>query len=263
MRSLVQHAMASLPSAEWDTLGLHMQLCVFPPSRGVRRLQRLLLFRRLARMAAFLELLQPQSNPTLAPQATVAYAAASAYRVVRAGDHIVVMVGGWRTGYAHHGIAAGADADGVMWVVDFSQPGEGVESTGNKLRRHKLESFIGSEPVFGVVPYTGVLPYPDDAQRARTVQRAEAMVVLYERGQLGKLQCYDVLKWNCETFAGFCVTGEMAPSQQAKRLLEAITHDLRQGGESFLLQAVEVSSGLSVALIGKLVGAICKWLRGG
>lgn len=250
MRTLAQHAVAVLPAAQWHSLGEHIQRCMFPPSHAVRRLQRLLLARRRARMAAFLELLKPQASPTLAPASTVPHLAASAYRVVQPGDHLVVMVGGWRTGFAHHGIAVGMGEDGTMRVADFSRPGQGLDVPGgNILRFRSLDSFVGKRQVFGIVPYPG-----GGEARAKAVARAEGLVRLQEMGQLGQLPCYDVLRWNCETFARLCVTGEWAPSEQAARLLDAITHDLRLGQRSVLLQAAELGSGLGMM--------IWKWLMG-
>jgi len=231
-----------------------MQLCLFLPTRSVRWLQRQLLTRRHARMAAFLELLKPQSNRSLAPLATVPYPAASAYRVVRKGDHLVVMVGGWHT---HHGIALGPDADGNIGVADFSQPGQGLSGAGNVLRFRSLESFIGSQSVFGVIPYS-----QNEEERDMAVQRARALVALQERKQLASMPDYDLLKWNCETFVGLCVTGSLQPSEQARRLLDAISHDLRRGGESFLLQSAEASSGILFSLGSKVFMMLRKWLLG-
>jgi hypothetical protein len=256
MLNLAQLALLALPPHVWHSLDRHTRECVFPPTRGICWLQRRLLWRRRARMAAFLELLKPQSNTSLAPQNTVPHLAASAYRVVRKGEHLVVMVGGWRTGFAHHGIALGPDADGNICVADFSRPGEGLK--GNVLRSRSLESFIGSQQVFGVVPYS-----QNEQERDMAVQRAEALVALQSRGQLEDLAIipsYHLLGWNCETFVGLCVTGSMLPSEQARRLLDAITHDLSKGRKSFLLQTAEFSSGILVSLGSEVIIMLRKLL---
>ena len=173
--------------------------------------------------------------------------------MVQKGDHLVVMVGGgWRTGFAHHGIAVGLGEDGTMRVADFSRPGEGVDAPGNILGFRSLDTFIGKRQVFGVVPYPG-----GAEERAKAVERAGGLVRLQESGQLTQLPCYDLLRWNCETFARLCVTGEWGPSEQAVRLLDAITHDLRQGEHSLMCQVADSGSGLLVSL-GRM---IWKWLK--
>ena len=226
MLSLAQLAMSALPLHEWQLLDRHIQECVFPPTRGVAWLQRRLLQRRHARMAAFLELLKPQNNPTLAPQNIVLHLATSAYRVVRGGDHLVVMVGGgrWSRGVAHHGIALGPNGDGTILVADFSHV-----VAGNVLKICSLQSFIGLRRVFGVVPQS-------TQERDMAVQRAKALIALQEHGQLEK--ALQLLGWNCETFAMVCVTGPIQPSEQARKLLDAITHDLRKDSEQKQLAAL-------------------------
>jgi hypothetical protein len=232
-------ALHSLPAEQWHTMDVHHQRCMFPCSRAIAYAQRLLLRRRTARMAAFLERLERQSNPSLTPENTRVYPAAASYRV-RKGDHLVVMVGGTRTGFAHHGIAIGKEGeDGSRLVADFSHAGEGVDTRGNKLRISTLEQFIGGRACFGVVPYESG---PDEGlRRRRAVDLAKLMVKMDAAGQLAQ---YDLLRWNCETFAGVCVTGVWMPSQQAMRLLQAIQNDLRQGEESLVMQAAAVSSGV-------------------
>jgi hypothetical protein len=149
------------------------------------------------------------------------------------------MIGGWRHGYAHHGIVV-VDK-GKTHVIDFSSP------SGDKLMR---DAQIGMTPsvnvlmghsTFGVVPYSFGVGNSDEQQhRERTVALAQAFLA----APTGSLPVYDLIRWNCECFAWVCKTGgRKSTSDQIERILKAIRHDLSKGSNSFLNQCGAASWG--------------------
>lgn len=221
MVSLAQLALDAMPCDEWLALDKHFRLCLNPD---------LYFDAPCVRMASFCELLEDKAgeNCSLAPQSTEVHAVSMAHRVLRSGDHVVIMIGGWRHGYAHHGIVVGETQ-----VIDFSSP------TGDKLMRDAQiritpsDKFLLGHSTFGIVSYIG-------GDRERTVALARAFLA----APRGTLPVYDLIRWNCECFAWVCKTGgQKFTSDQIERILKAIQHDLSKGSESFLIQCGAVSSG--------------------
>lgn len=205
-------------------------------------------------MAAFLELLQEQQSSSLAPTKSDVYPVEASYRI-KTGDQLVVMVGGRRVGFAHHGIALGLNEQGEMEVADFSRPGARIGVRGNRLMIRPLEQFLARHNFFGIVRYTHADPEAAAARLIRCAWLARTSVELDRRHQLWH---YHWLAENCETFASTCATGDRTPSEQALRVIAAVQHDLRKGEESFLTGLV----GLVYAVCAEAVMWASRHLRG-
>jgi hypothetical protein len=186
------------------------------------------------------------------------------------------MIGGWRHGYAHHGIVV-VDESGTQ-VVDFCtflrSPTRDKRIRDAKIRITPSEQFLLGHSTFGVVPYTVAEARP--GHRERTVALARAFLA----DPTGSLPVYDLIRWNCECFAWVCKTGGhqstsdrdgvalgngvanrdgvalgKGVANQIGRILRAIRHDackarlagfagnLSKGSESFLIQCGGASSG--------------------
>eukprot|EP00798_Chlamydomonas_sp_ICE-L_P013468 gene13468-biopygen22585 len=180
-------------------------------------------------MAKFLEFIEGQSRGhwTLAPEETVQHFSTDAWKLLNPGDHVVVMIGGRRRVYAHHGIVISPYGPGQdPQVAHF------VSRTGDMLMRDaRLQigshtEFIGARATFGIVPYASANSESDKFEHQRTVDLAKLMV---ESPQLA-LKKYNLIAWNCECFAWVCKTGDIyAHSHQVARVLKAISDDLRKG----------------------------------
>ena len=234
-------ALRALPKKMWDQLDPHLQACLFPTNLAfaVSNLKRMLLDRRRTRMASFLQMLDMQQRDTLAPAGTIVLGVASAWRMAQYGDHIVVMVGGWRHGYAHHGVVVERDATGSIQVADFSSPTGNKKMRDAKLRIYSLEEFLRGYATFGIVPYTADGLADESAHRDRSATIAKLLVQM----PVAELHTYNVFRWNCECFAIFCKTGgDQWHSDQVLQIMKAIEADLRKGEESFLFGVVTQSS---------------------
>jgi hypothetical protein len=105
-------------------------------------------------MAALLQLFEGQTA-SLVPRNTKVYGVATAHRVLKDGDHIVVLIGG-RNGYVHHGIVL----EGGFEVAHFSAP---KDERKLRLIIDSFEVFLEGYISFGIVPYCGADDKPMDA----------------------------------------------------------------------------------------------------
>lgn len=240
-------ALKSVEHVVWMGLDVHTQRCLFPQKyrSAISKFQRCILSRIRRQMAAFLELLEGQSRKhwTLAPVGTEQHLTVDAWKLLIPGDHIVVMIGGWRHGYAHHGIVISSyNRDGKdPQVAHFMSP------SGDKFMRDavlKITShtdFLGAAPTFGIVPYVSKDLDIELHDRQQAVKIAELMVGFSNTGSL-RLK-YNLIAWNCECFAWLCKTGNIhAHSRQVERILHAIHDDLRKGEKSILLRTGAIAS---------------------
>jgi hypothetical protein len=109
------------------------------------------------------------------------------------GDHLRVR----RRTYAHHGVDLG---DGTVAHLD----GTPLRRRDARVVRVPLTEFCRGECV-------ETLPEPEALEPSEIVRRALALV-----GRGG----YDLLAWNCEHFARWCVTGRV-DSEQVRRAARA------------------------------------------
>ena len=238
--------MQALPTRFWDLLDPHVQQCIYPKRsrRAIACLQRILICRARRRMASFLQLVEDQATGhwTLAPEGTEVHATAEAWKLLSHGDHIVVMVGGWRHGYAHHGIVlrvSGLDQDPD--IAHFTSPSGDRRMRDARLQIDTYIKFLARHTTYGIVPYnTSPTDFADElVQRKRAANIAKLMV---ETPSMA-LRKYDLIHWNCECFAWICKTGGLKHnSDQVYRVLRAICDDLQKGDKSFLLQTAPIAS---------------------
>eukprot|EP00798_Chlamydomonas_sp_ICE-L_P029236 gene29236-biopygen8539 len=195
-------------------------------------------------MAKFIELLEGQSQGhlTLAPEGTVQHISTDSWKLLNPGDHVVVvMIGRWRRGYAHHGIVISPYGPGGQdpQVAHFVSPTGDMLMRDARLQIGSHTEFIGARVTFGIVPYASANSEADKFERQRAVDLAKWMVESPEFA----LKKYNLIAWNCECFAWVCKTGDInAHSHQVERVLKAISDDLRKGERSILLRTGAVDS---------------------
>eukprot|EP00798_Chlamydomonas_sp_ICE-L_P008699 gene8699-biopygen15604 len=194
----------------------------------------------MKRMAKFLKLLERQSQGhwTLAPEGTVQHFSTDAWKLLNPGDHVVVMIGGWRRGYAHHGIVISPYGPGQdPQVAHFVSPTGDMLMRDARLQIGSHTEFIGARATFGIVPSAN--SEAEKYERQRSVDLAKWMV---ESPEFARKK-YNLIAWNCECFAWVCKTGDInAHSHQVERVLKAISNDLRKGERSILLRTGAVDS---------------------
>eukprot|EP00798_Chlamydomonas_sp_ICE-L_P014407 gene14407-biopygen23463 len=194
-------------------------------------------------MAKFIELLEGQSQGhwTLAPEGTVQHFSTDAWKLLNPGDHVVVMIGGWRRGcYAHHGIVISHYGPGQdPQVAHFVSPTGDMLMRDARLQIGSHTEFIGARATFGIVPYASANSEADKFERQRAFDLAKWMV---ESPEFARKK-YNLIAWNCECFAWVCKTGDInAHSHQVERVLKSISDDLRKGERSILLRTGAVDS---------------------
>eukprot|EP00798_Chlamydomonas_sp_ICE-L_P012843 gene12843-biopygen2002 len=199
-------------------------------------------------MASFLQMIEDQatSHWTLAPEGTEVHATAEAWKLLSHGDHIVVMVGGWRHGYAHHGIVlreSGLDQDPD--IAHFTSPSGDRRMRDARLQIDTYINFLARHTTYGIVQYTSPTDFADElVHRKRAANIAKLMV---ETPSMA-LRKYDLIHWNCECFAWICKTsGLKHNSDQVYRVLRDICDDLQKGDKSFLLRTASRSSGCTIS----------------
>ncbi len=232
--------MKCIPSNVWGSLTKHIQSCMYPRQwrAAITSLQRHLLHCSRRRMASLLQLLEDQDagHWSLAPTNTVVHNTALAFETLRHGDHVVVMIGGWRHRYAHHGIVSRHHANDTPSIANFSSPTGDSKMRDAKLQFVRYDVFLAGHHAFGCVTYSG----EEGEERDDAMQRERAVKIVSLLIQLpqASLHEYHLLRWNCECFAWMCKTGGMhTSSDQVARILHSIRTDLRKGNESFMLQA--------------------------
>ena len=168
---------------------------------------------------------------------------ATAHRVLKHGDHIVVLIGG-RNGYVHHGIVLGVDRGGFE-VAHFSAP---EDERKLRLIIESFEVFLEGYISYGIVPYCGADDQPMDALTEQAPRERSASIArLLVASPLKELHTYDLIKWNCESFAWCCKTGGIkCTSDQVERIQRGIRYDLSKGEESYIRQINRVSKGSCV-----------------
>eukprot|EP00798_Chlamydomonas_sp_ICE-L_P027328 gene27328-biopygen3170 len=180
-------------------------------------------------MAKFLELLEGQSQGhwTLGPEGTVQHFSTDSWKLLNPGDHVVVMIGGWRRGYAHHGIVIIPYGPGQdPQVAHFVSPTGDMLMRDARLQIGSHTEFIGARGTFGIVPYASANSESEKFERQRAVDLAKGM---FESPEFARKK-YNLIAWNCECFAWVCKTGDInAHSHQVERVLKAISDDLRKG----------------------------------
>jgi hypothetical protein len=246
-------ALQALPTRVWDLLDTHTQQCIYPNrlSRAIAYLQRTMICRARRRLASFLQLLEDQAvcHWMLAAKGTEVHANSEAWKLLSHGDHIVVMVGGWRHRFAHHGIVlreSGLDQDPD--IAHFTSPSGDKRMRDARLQIDTYIKFLARHTTYGIVPYTSPTDLADElVQRKRAANIAKLMV---ETPSMA-LRKYDLIHWNCECFAWICKTGGLKHnSDQVYRVLRTIGDDLQKGEKSFLLQTASVtyrSSGCTIS----------------
>eukprot|EP00798_Chlamydomonas_sp_ICE-L_P006764 gene6764-biopygen1966 len=190
-------------------------------------------------MASLLQLLEDQDagHWSLAPTNTVVHNTALAFETLRHGDHVVV-IGGWRNGYAHHGIVSRPHTSDTPSIANFSSPTGNSKMRDAKLQFVRYDIFLAGHRTFGCVPYSG-----EEGDEAMQRERAVNIVSLLIQLPHASLHEYHLIRWNCECFAWMCKTGGVhTSSDQVDRILRAITTDLRKGDRSFILQAGMIAS---------------------
>eukprot|EP00798_Chlamydomonas_sp_ICE-L_P031713 gene31713-biopygen6566 len=151
-------------------------------------------------MANFLELLEghSQGHWTLAPEGTVQHFSTDAWKLLNPGDHVVVMIGGWRRGYAHHGIVISPYGPGQdPQVAHFVSPTGDMLMRDARLQIGSHTEFIGARATFGIVPYASANSEAEKFERQRAVDLAKWMV---ESPEFARKK-YNLIAWNCECFA--------------------------------------------------------------
>eukprot|EP00798_Chlamydomonas_sp_ICE-L_P032343 gene32343-biopygen13820 len=128
-------------------------------------------------MASLLQLLEDQDagHWSLAPTNTVVHNTALAFETLRHGDHIVVMIGGWRNGYAHHGIVSRPHISDTPSIANFSSPTGNSKMRDAKLQFVRYDVFLAGHRTFGCVPCSG--EEGDEAmQREQAVNIASLLI---------------------------------------------------------------------------------------
>eukprot|EP00798_Chlamydomonas_sp_ICE-L_P032846 gene32846-biopygen6889 len=178
---------------------------------------------------------QETSHWTLAPEGTEVHATAEAWKLLSHGDHIVVMVGGWRHGYAHHGIVLRESRlDQDPDIAHFTSPSGDRRMRDARLQIDTYINFLARHTTYGIVQYTSPTDFADEiVHRKRAANIAKLMV---ETPSMA-LRKYDLIHWNCECFAWICKTGGLKHnSDQVYRVLRDICDDIQKGDKSFLLR---------------------------
>eukprot|EP00798_Chlamydomonas_sp_ICE-L_P000956 gene956-biopygen2285 len=137
-------------------------------------------------MAKFLELLEGQSQGhwTLGPEGTVQHFSTDSWKLLNPGDHVVVMIGGWRRGYAHHGIVIIPYGPGQdPQVAHFVSPTGDMLMRDARLQIGSHTEFIGARGTFGIVPYASANSESEKFERQRAVDLAKGF--LLDRLKLG------------------------------------------------------------------------------
>eukprot|EP00798_Chlamydomonas_sp_ICE-L_P029237 gene29237-biopygen8540 len=176
---------------------------------------------------------QATSNWTLAPEGTEVHATAEAWKLLSHGDHIVVMGGGWRHGYAHHGIVLRESRlDQDPDIAHFTSPSGDRRMRDARLQIDTYINFLARHTTYGIVQYTSPTDFADKlVHRKRAANIAKLMV---ETPSMA-LRKYDLIHWNCECFAWICKTGGLKHnSDQVYRVLRDICVDIQKGDKSLL-----------------------------
>eukprot|EP00798_Chlamydomonas_sp_ICE-L_P008338 gene8338-biopygen13471 len=176
---------------------------------------------------------QATSNWTLALEGTEVHATAEAWKLLSHGDHIVVMVGGWRHGYAHHGIVLRESRlDQDPDIAHFTSPSGDRRMRDARLQIDTYINFLARHTMYGIVQYTSPTDFADKlVHRKRAANIAKLMV---ETPSMA-LRKYDLIHWNCECFAWICKTGGLKHnSDQVNRVLRDICDDIQKGDKSLL-----------------------------
>eukprot|EP00798_Chlamydomonas_sp_ICE-L_P024084 gene24084-biopygen18580 len=167
-------------------------------------------------MASFLQMIEDQatSHWTLAPEGTEVHATAEAWKLLSHGDHIVVMVGGWRHGYAHHGIVLRESRlDQDPDIAHFTSPSGDRRMRNARLQIDTYINFLARHTTYGIVQYTSPTDFADElVHRKRAANIAKLMV---ETPSMA-LRKYDLIHWNCECFAWICKTGGLKHNSDQK-----------------------------------------------
>lgn len=237
MDSLQSCALHALSTSEWISLDPCIQNCIYFTYNSFDQLTP-----PCVRMAALLQLFEGQTA-SLVPRNTKVYGVATAHRVLKHGDHIVVLIGG-RNGYVHHGIVLSVDRGGFE-VAHFSAP---EDERKLRLIIDSFEVFLEGYISFGIVPYCGSDDQPMDALTEQAHRERSASIArLLVASPLKELHTYDLIKWNCECFAWCCKTGGIkCTSDQVERIQRGIRYDLSKGEESYIRQINRVSKGSCV-----------------
>lgn len=216
VRLIVKHS-------QWGMLSAHIQRCLIPDqfSSAIGRFQRHILFRRRKRMAEIIQLLTTQLEFSLLPEGALQVKALDALAVMRRGEHMVVMSGG-TSGYGHHGIYIGI-INQVPMMVDFSSPTGHMSMSDGYIRRRKWSDYVGDEKYVYIMPYTHCPDVDEDRER----QNATNLALAFSKMSITDV-CheYDIVRWNCETFALTCKTGQYQSSEQVITVFEAIQKDI-------------------------------------
>ena len=129
------------------------------------------------------------------PKATT-YRRTVGINLLRGGEHIAVFEG--KGSVYHHGIFMGYDEQMKdLKVLDNSNT-RGAD--GKSIQARTLDHFLGESPYFDIIASssnTNINKY-----RKTTMKIAEMLRAL----EYPTLQTYDLLSWNCETFALVCST---------------------------------------------------------
>eukprot|EP00798_Chlamydomonas_sp_ICE-L_P031013 gene31013-biopygen5618 len=128
-------------------------------------------------MASLLQLMEDQDagHWSLAPTNTVVHNTALAFETLRHGDHVVVMIGGCRNGYAHHGIVSRPHTSDTPSIANFSSPTGNSKMRDAKLQFVRYDVFLAGHRTFGCVPCSG--EEGDEAmQRERAVNIASLLI---------------------------------------------------------------------------------------
>eukprot|EP00798_Chlamydomonas_sp_ICE-L_P032830 gene32830-biopygen12426 len=124
---------------------------------------------------------------------------ALAFETLRHGNHVVVMIGGCRNGYAHHGIVSRPHTSDTPSIANFSSPTGNSKMRDAKLQFVRYDVFLAGHRTFGCVPCSG--EEGDEAmQRERAVNIASLLIQLPH----ASLHEYHLIKRNCECFAWMC-----------------------------------------------------------
>jgi hypothetical protein len=216
VRNTVKHC-------QWGLLSTHIQRCLIPShfSFAIGRFQRHILFRRRKRMAEIIHLLTTQLEFSLLPKDALQVKALDALAVMRRGEHMAVMSGG-TNGYGHHGIYIGI-VDQVPIMVDFSSPTGHLSMSDGYIRTRKWSDFVGDEKYVYIIPYS----HCPDVDENRERENAINLAVAFSKMSITDI-CheYDIIRWNCETFALTCKTGQYRSSEQVITVFKAIQKDI-------------------------------------
>eukprot|EP00798_Chlamydomonas_sp_ICE-L_P006965 gene6965-biopygen632 len=120
---------------------------------------------------------------------------AEAWKLLSHGDHIVVMVGGWRHGYAHHGIVLRESRlDQDPDIAHFTSPSGDRRMRDARLQIDTYINFLARHTTYGIVQYTSPTDFADKlVHRKRAANIAKFMVETPSTALRNKY-CYNHVK---------------------------------------------------------------------